>query len=177
MRYFISGGSKSGKSMLAQRLARDMAADGPLYYIATMIPTDQEDYARIRRHLQERDGWGFETVECGASLTRGLQSCDHAGSFLLDSVTALLTNYMFPPGGDLDATGPERLLQELEDTIARCPNLVIVSDDLFSDARIFDEWTERYRQGLARCCRRCVELCDTAADVTADLPTVLKGAL
>lgn len=177
MRYFISGGSKSGKSMLAQKLARDMAQTGPLYYIATMIPTDQEDYARIRRHLQERDGWGFETVECGASLIQGLQGCDYSGSFLLDSVTALLTNYMFPPNGSLDESGPTRLLQELEQTISRCPNLVIVSDDLFSDARIFDDWTERYRQGLARCCRRCVALCDTAADVTADMPTVLKGAL
>ena len=54
MRYFLSGGSKSGKSMLGQRLARDMAAGGPLYYIATMIPRDEEDQARIRRHLQER---------------------------------------------------------------------------------------------------------------------------
>ena len=53
MRYFLSGGSKSGKSMLGQRLARDMAAGGPLYYIATMIPRDEEDQARIRRHLQE----------------------------------------------------------------------------------------------------------------------------
>lgn len=43
MRYFLSGGSKSGKSMLGQRLARDMAAGGPLYYIATMIPRDEED--------------------------------------------------------------------------------------------------------------------------------------
>ena len=62
MRYFLSGGSKSGKSMLGQRLARDMAAGGPLYYIATMIPRDEEDQARIRRHLQERAGWGFTTV-------------------------------------------------------------------------------------------------------------------
>ena len=88
MRYFLSGGSKSGKSMLGQRLARDMAAGGPLYYIATMIPRDEEDQARIRRHLQERAGWGFTTVECGTSLLGGLQGCDPAGSFLLDSVTA-----------------------------------------------------------------------------------------
>ena len=177
MRYFLSGGSKSGKSMLAQHLARDMAGEHPLYYIATMIPMDEEDHARIRRHLRERDGWGFETVECGASLTDGLAGCDFSGSFLLDSVTALLTNFMFPPDGNLDLTAPMRLMRELEDTIGKCKNLVIVSDDLFSDARLFDSWTEAYREGLARCCRRCVELCDTAIDVTADLPTVWKGEL
>lgn len=177
MRYFLSGGSKSGKSMLAQHLARDMAQGHPLYYIATMIPKDEEDYARIRRHLQERDGWGFETVECGASLTEGLAGCDLEGSFLLDSVTALLTNFMFPPSGDMDLTAPIRLMRELEQTIANCKNLVIVSDDLFSDARQFDHWTEAYREGLARCGRRCVELCDTAVDVNADIPIVWKGAL
>jgi len=177
MRYFLSGGSKSGKSMLAQHLARDMAQGRPLYYIATMIPKDAEDHARIRRHLQERDGWGFETVECGASLTDGLAGCDFSGSFLLDSVTALLTNFMFPPDGNLDLTAPMRLMRQLEQTIETCENLVIVSDDLFSDARVFDHWTEAYREGLARCCRRCVELCDVAVDVNADLPVVWKGAL
>lgn len=65
MNIFISGGCKNGKSYHAQELARDMAVQGglPLYYLATMIPHDDEDRARIRRHLSERDGWGFETVE------------------------------------------------------------------------------------------------------------------
>lgn len=175
MRYFVSGGSKSGKSMLAQGLARDMAKDVPLYYIATMIPKDGEDYARIARHLQEREGWGFETVECGASLLEGLAGCDFRGSFLLDSVTALLTNYMFHPDGSIDRTGPERLLAELEEVCRRCENLVIVSDDLFSDARRFDAWTECYRRGLALACRRCAALCDVALDVSANLPAVWKG--
>ena len=177
MRYFLSGGSKSGKSMLAQHLARDMAADRPLYYIATMIPKDAEDRARIRRHLQERDGWGFTTVECGTSLLQPLLDCDPAGSFLLDSVTALLTNFMFPPDGTIDGGGAARLLAELEQVLRRFENLVIVSDDLFSDARLFDRWTEDYRQGLAMACRRCVAWCDRAAEVSADQVYWWKGGL
>ena len=177
MRYFLSGGSKSGKSMLAQRLARDMAKDAPLYYIATMIPKDEEDRARIRRHRQERDGWGFTTVEAGGDLPGALQDCDPAGSFLLDSVTAWLTNLMFPPDGRIDETAPERAARELEQLCARCPNLVIVSDDLYSDARQYDPWTERYRVGLARICRRAVALCDAAVEVTAGVPVVHKGEL
>lgn len=49
MRILILGGSKSGKSMLAQRLARGIAAGKKLYYWATMEPTDSEDDARVAR--------------------------------------------------------------------------------------------------------------------------------
>lgn len=86
MNVFISGGCKNGKSFYAQRLARRQAdeAGSPLYYIATMIPHDEEDHARIRRHLTERDGWGFTTLECGKNLLSLLDDpqVDPSGVFL-----------------------------------------------------------------------------------------------
>lgn len=109
MNVFISGGCKNGKSMYAQNLAKDMAEQSgrPLYYVATMIPADDEDRQRIKRHLAERDGWGFETLEqgrdiCGALDNReGGDAVDPKGAFLLDSVTALLSNEMFQRGRQL----------------------------------------------------------------------------
>ena len=68
MTYLLIGGSKSGKSHLAQQLCRSLG--GPLVYWATMEPVDGEDRARIARHLDERAGWGFSTVECGRALER-----------------------------------------------------------------------------------------------------------
>ena len=177
MKYFLSGGSKSGKSMLAQQLARNMAQNVPLYYIATMVPKDEEDQARIRRHLQERDGWGFTTVECGSSLMEGLRGCDMRGSFLLDSVTALLTNFMFTPEGELCQDAPQRAAEEIAQLCSQCQRLVIVSDDLYSDARRYDSWTEQYRRGLAQVCIRAAALCDTAVEVVAGVPVCWKGAL
>ena len=61
MNVFISGGAKNGKSMFAQRAAKEMAEEkgARLYYVATMIPHDEEDEARIARHIREREGWGF----------------------------------------------------------------------------------------------------------------------
>ena len=41
-----------------------------MIYWATMEPVDGEDRARIARHLDERAGWGFSTVECGRALAR-----------------------------------------------------------------------------------------------------------
>ena len=54
MNVFISGGCKNGKSYYAQEVARDMANEKnvPLYYLATMIPVDDEDRARIKRHVR-----------------------------------------------------------------------------------------------------------------------------
>ena len=100
MNVFISGGCKNGKSYYAQRLARSAAEekDLPLYYLATMIPTDDEDQARIIRHLQEREGWGFDTIEWGLDICGCLKGRTVSGDvvspegvFLLDSVTALLS--------------------------------------------------------------------------------------
>ena len=68
MTIFLSGGCKNGKSTLAQHAAKKLAGDGPLYYIATMIPHDEEDEARIRRHVAERDGMGFITLEQGTDI-------------------------------------------------------------------------------------------------------------
>ena len=96
--------------MYAQRLAKAMG--NPLYYIATMIPHDEEDRARIRRHLADREGWGFETLECPVNILRALELGDPRGSFLMDSVTALLSNEMFPAEGYVPDCG-ERVAEEL----------------------------------------------------------------
>ena len=49
MTFLISGGAKNGKSGMAQDLAVELAAGGTHYYLATMIPVDEEDRERIRR--------------------------------------------------------------------------------------------------------------------------------
>lgn len=62
MNVFISGGCKNGKSHHAQNIAKTMADEKnlPLYYLATMIPKDEEDEARVRRHIRERAGMGLD---------------------------------------------------------------------------------------------------------------------
>ena len=174
MRTYISGGCKNGKSFYAQRVAK--AGGSPLYYIATMIPGDDEDFARIRRHRNERAGWGFETLECGRDILSCLDEADPKGSFLLDSVTALLSNEMFPPGSvDMDA--PQRVAAALEAFVARAPNTVLVSDYIFSDALLYDDLTEAYRRGLAHIDRRVAAHCDNVIEVVGGQFIVHKGAL
>ena len=112
MRILLLGGSKSGKSMLGQRLTRRLADGGPMIYWATLEPRDGEDRAIVRRHLAEREGWGFQTLERGRELPRGLAAVPPESAVLFDSVTACLACQMFS-GPSPDAAAPERTAEEL----------------------------------------------------------------
>ena len=175
MNIFISGGCKNGKSYHAQELARNMSREKslPLYYLATMIPTDDEDRARIRRHLSEREGWGFDTIEQGRNICEALigstlsgEKVYPGGVFLLDSVTALLSNEMFLPEGTVVLDAAEKLAAELSEFANRTGNTVFVSDYIYSDGRLFDEYTENYRRGLALIDRTLAALCDQVVEVS-----------
>ena len=98
--------------MLGQRLTRQLAGGGPMIYWATLEPRDTEDRAIVRRHLAERDGWGFQTLERGRELPRGLAAVPPESAVLFDSVTACLACQMFS-GPSPDAAAPERTAEEL----------------------------------------------------------------
>ena len=174
MSTFISGGCINGKSYYAQRIAK--SAGAPLYYIATMIPHDDEDDARILRHRNERDGWGFETLECGADILSCLDRADPDGSFLLDSVTALLSNEMFAPDG-FHPEAPKKIAAELCEFVRLAPKTVLVSDFIYSDAALYDEWTETYRRGLAHIDCAVAQACDNVLEVVNGQIICFKGEL
>ena len=179
MTCFISGGAKNGKSTLAQNLAVSLAQGGKHYYIATMIPVDDEDRERIRRHVADREGLGFETVECGRHILSCLETADPDGTFLLDSVTALLMNELFPAekNYEMDLQSAARCLEELTAFARAVRNAVIVSDYLYSDAIRYDESTEVYRRCLADIDRALAGVCDTVVEVSAGQIILHKGEL
>lgn len=174
MSVYISGGCKNGKSTHAQRIAKALGT--PLYYVATMIPHDEEDRARIRRHIGERDGWGFQTIECGRNLPDCLSYADSDGAFLIDSVTALLSNEMFLPDGSVDSRAPGRIAGDLITFIGHAPKTVLVSDYIFSDAALYPELVEDYRRGLAEIDRRVAKACDALIEVVNGIAIFHKGA-
>lgn len=174
MRFLLLGGSKSGKSGLAQCLTRHLAAGGPMYYWAAMEPADQEDRDRILRHLEDRLGWGFETIEKGRNLSEA-PALPEGAAVLFDSVTALLANEMF--GATLDASAPDRAARDLVTISKGCTHFVCVCDDIFRDGGRFDQWTEAYRKGLALICRRLGSEFDAVCEIQAGIPKIHKGAL
>ena len=166
MKIFISGGCKNGKSYFAQSLAKQLAEEsgGPLYYIATMIPHDDEDRARIRRHIEDRAGWDFETIEQDRNIKKIFDRSSEKGTFLLDSVTALLANEMFD-GGDIHTEAYLKIAEELEYVAGKASNVIFVSDYIYSDADIYDELSESYRRGLGYIDRALAGISDRVTEV------------
>ena len=179
MKAFITGGAKNGKSTLAQELAVHLSAGGVRYYIATMIPADAEDCERIRRHVADRAGLGFETIECPRRILSCLDAADRHGAFLLDSVTALVQNELFPPeeGYALDESAAERCVSELLTFADSVENAVFVSDFIYADAETYDPVTESYRRALAAADRMLAQKCDVVAELAAGRRIVHKGGL
>jgi adenosylcobinamide kinase/adenosylcobinamide-phosphate guanylyltransferase len=169
---FISGGCKSGKSYHAQILAQKMQQEktqqqhSPLYYLATMIPGDDEDLKRISRHQGEREGWGFETVEVSKNILSVPEFCNVNGIFLLDSVTSLLANEMFTEKGTVVDKAYEKLSHELISLAKIIKNIVFVSDFIYSDACFYDATTETFRKGLAFIDRKLAGICETVLEMS-----------
>lgn len=170
MNIFISGGCKNGKSYYAQKRAKEMAQQlgKPLYYVATMIPHDDEDRARIKRHLAERDGWGFETLEQGKDLPALLhdENVRRDGVFLFDSVTALLNNEMFDEEGRMDGGAAERIKDDVLEFAAKTGNTIFVSDYIYGDCEDYSSTTKDYMKGLASIDKALAAVCDEVIEVS-----------
>ena len=175
MTVFISGGAKCGKSSIAQDIAVKLAAGERLYYVATMIPTGAEDDERIRRHLQDRVGMGFETVECFRNIG---SIADKDTTFLVDNITSLMQNAMFSPekGYEMDIPAAELCCEELIRFAGSVGHAVFVSDYIYSDAERYSGSTEAYRRCLAVADRALAKACDVVMEVTAGNPIIYKGA-
>lgn len=170
-RVLILGGVRSGKSRLAERLAR--ASGWPVTYLATATPgEDVEMQVRVAAHQARRPpDWAL--IEEPLHLAAALESCaapDHC--VLVDCLTLWLANLLW--------TEDETLLQqELADLRAVLPtvpgqvifvgnetNLGIIPVDAL--ARRYCDLAGELHQDIARACQRAL-LC------VAGLPLVFKG--
>ena len=122
---------------------------------------------------------GFETVECFRNIMDCLETADKNGIFLVDSVTSLIQNSLFPveKNYEMDLAGANRCADELIEFAKTVRHAVFVSDYIYSDAEVFSESTEQYRKCLADIDRRLAKGCDTVIEVSAGQLIIHKGDL
>ncbi len=107
----ITGGARSGKSALAERLALRPA--GRAIYIATAETHDAEMEARIAAHRARR-GEGWSDIHAPRDLAGALRGSDGGDPRLVDCLTLWLNNLMLEgtnwrvAGEELAALLPEQ---------------------------------------------------------------------
>ena len=99
---------------------------------------------------------------------------DPSGAFLLDSVTALLSNEMFDDHGNFDPDAAKRIREDLTEFAAKTGSTVFVSDYIYSDAVEYSETVEAYRQGLAAADRALASVCERVIEISGGMEEIWK---
>jgi adenosylcobinamide kinase/adenosylcobinamide-phosphate guanylyltransferase len=79
----VLGGARSGKSVVAERLASD--AGDAVVYVATAEVLDEDFSARVAKHQLRRPA-GWTTVEADADLAATIRGLPRAAPLLIDSL-------------------------------------------------------------------------------------------
>lgn len=175
MFYLISGGSGSGKSGFAEAVSVELHAEEknePFLYIATMMASDEEAQKKIERHRTMRKGKGFTTLECFTKLKEASVPSDC--TILLDCLSNLVANEMFSKDGAKEQV-VEEVSEGVEHLLKQCRNLVIVTNEIFSDGCQYDETTRQYIRNLGRLNRHLAERADKVVEVVCGIPLYHKG--
>lgn len=132
----VTGGSGSGKSAYAEsRICEWNRQDSkPLFYIATMFPYGEETEKKIERHRILRKGKGFETLEWYTGLKQHLEEGSLQGSdVLLECMSNLVANEMYMESG-AGCHAEQAILEGIQELNQQCANLVIVTNEVFSES-------------------------------------------
>lgn len=170
MMILISGGSGSGKSAFAEKKVTESTAANRVY-LATMEVWGEEDRQRVRRHREMRREKGFSTIEQTKNVGDLTVSTDSV--LLLEDLSNLTANECFGGAGFEGAF--ERILNGVLRLNEQTSDLVIVTNELFSDGIRYPEETTRYLELLARLNCSLAERADEVYEVVAGIPICWKG--
>lgn len=173
----IYGTASSGKSDIAEDFALDFSKKRgtQLIYLATMESDSEVSKQRIRKHRLKREGKGFYTIEEPYRLITHVLSVS-GKTVLLECVSNYCANVYFKKHGNIVASENDinNMCEEIVSQIIRISDsameLVIVTNDLFRDGIIYDDWTESYMKLLARVNARLAKECDSFYEVINGIP-------
>ena len=157
----VTGGTRSGKSRIAEQLATEHGADG-VTYLATARPdpADTDHLARIAAHRDRRAG-GWATVECGGpdDLAAGLRATGQVA--LVDSLGTWLTLHrdLEVPASSVDAL--------IDALMRRAAATVLVSEEVGLAIHPPDALSRRYVDALGLLNQRIAEVADRVLLVIA----------
>ncbi len=179
MMALVTGGSASGKSVIAERLACCLSPRR--LYLATMAPQGKEALERIERHRLQRAGRGFRTIECTGSLpVEQIRSNDATQDVvLIDDLGNLVADALFLPDGtmaDVDEVA-RRIESEVLALRDACAHLVLVGNEVGGAGPAPYETTNTWVRLMGTLACRLAARCDLVIEAVVGRPHLLKGDL
>ena len=167
----VIGGSGSGKSAYAEQCILDFGGTRRVY-IATMQPFGAEGQARIARHRKMRAAKKFSTIECYTNLKE--VELEPGSDVLLECMSNLTANEIFDPSGAGKARAEEEILAGVSRLAHQARNLVLVTNEIFSDGYRYEEETMEYQRILGNINVRLAEMADCVTEVVYGIPVRIK---
>ncbi len=178
----LLGGARSGKSDLAERLARSRSA-GPVIYVATGQALDEEMSVRIERHRATRPAQ-WRTVDAPLDPAGALAQLDE-GAVILDCITMLVSNLLLtlgdPEAGETvaaEAAAEEIVSRQIDALLAACAQrsgtTILVSNEVGLGMVPPYPLGRLYRDVLGRTNRRLTSAATAVYLVVAGVPIDLK---
>lgn len=170
MKTLILGGVRSGKSKLAEQLAKQSAL--PVTYIATATAIDKEMQLRIEQHQVYRPS-AWTLIEEPVYLATAIQN--HAtkeNCLIIDCLTLWLTNLLLLNDNDLLNKEKKSLLQQLPFYPGR---IIFVGNETNMGIIPMDKLSRRYCDEAGKLHQKLAQICDQVILTVAGLPYYLKG--
>ena len=131
---------------------------------------DPEILRRIENHRKMRADKNFKLIEAEKNFSNKIPA---NSSVLIESLSSWLSNEMFNENNNnninLNFNVVNKIFNEIMTIKNFSHNLIIVSDDIFSDGIIYDEMTESYIKNLAQLHIKTAQISNEALEIVSGL--------
>ncbi|WP_034486537.1 bifunctional adenosylcobinamide kinase/adenosylcobinamide-phosphate guanylyltransferase [Butyrivibrio fibrisolvens] len=193
MVFFITGGNDNGKSEYAEDLVIKLSPGGrsagyTRIYLATMGARDEESLKRIKKHIFRRKDMEYITIEksfdvgsidiTNIDIANGSEKNvneDKSGKriLLIEDIPNLLAGEMFK-GTSFYPDVADKITADIMKLISACEHTVIVTNEVFSDGMIYDEYTTTYLREFGTINRRLAGYSDKVVELVCGIPCIVK---
>ena len=165
---YIYGGVSSGKSEYAEELIS--GEFNKKIYLATMENAGEHAGKRVEKHLLQRAGKGFFTVEEPREIKD--LNIDEDDNILLEDLTNLLSNNLFNEAGLKNNFKEitEKIFSDIITLKSRCNSVFIVGNDIFSTERNQSRELDIFIDCLYSLHKQIIEAADRVIEVVYGLP-------